>query len=85
MSETTQSRALAVVASLFRYWTETGYLSANPAAGLVRGGRSRASFAPQRMLRPALLAACDAQVAETVVDGDALVTVRRRTSWTLYR
>jgi hypothetical protein len=28
------------------------YLTANPAAGLVRGGRSRASIAPQRMLPP---------------------------------
>ncbi len=86
VSEATQSRALAVVASLFRYWTETGYLTANPAAGLVRGGRSRASFAPQRMLPPALLAACDASVAEaSSTDDDALVIARRRAIWTLYR
>jgi integrase/recombinase XerC len=85
MSEALQSRALAVVASLFRYWTETGYLTANPAAGLVHGGRSRASYAPQRMLPTALLAACDAWVAETPTDENAVVTARRRAIWTLYR
>ena len=85
VSEATQSRALAVVASLFRYWAETGYLTANPAAGLVRGGRSRASFAPQRMLPPALLAACDEWVAVAVSGDDALVSARRRAIWTLYR
>lgn len=85
MSEALQLRALAVVASLFRYWTETGYLTANPAAGLVRGGRSRASFAPQRMLSPALLAACDAGVAEADVGDDSLVSARRRAIWALYR
>jgi integrase/recombinase XerC len=83
--EATQALALAVVASLFRYWRETGYLSANPAAGLVRGGRSRASFAPQRMLAPSLLTACDAWVAESTASGDALVVARRRAIWTLYR
>ncbi|WP_408491709.1 tyrosine-type recombinase/integrase [Paraburkholderia sediminicola] len=85
VSEATQARALAVVASLFRYWTETGYVTANPAAGLVRGGRSRASFAPQRMLPPALLAACDAWVTAAIHDDEALVTARRRAIWTLYR
>jgi integrase/recombinase XerC len=84
-AEATQARALAVVASLFRYLTETGYLSANPAAGLVRGGRSRTNFAPQRMLPTALLAACDACVTEATNDIDALVVARRRAIWTLYR
>ena len=85
VSEALQSRALAVVASLFRYWSETGYLSANPAAGLVRGGRSRASFAPQRILPPALLTACDAWVAEATAEADSLVIARRRAIWALYR
>jgi len=85
VAEATQARALAVIASLFRYWTETGYLTANPAAGLVHGGRSRSSFAPQRMLPTALLAACDAWVTEATNDVDALVVARRRTIWTLYR
>jgi len=85
LSQALQSRALAVVASLFRYWTETGYLTANPAAGLVRGGRSRASFAPQRMLPSVLLAACDAWVDEAVAVGDSLVSARRRAIWALYR
>ncbi|MEX3816423.1 hypothetical protein AB3X96_40700 [Paraburkholderia sp. BR13439] len=85
LSEALQSRALAVVASLFRYWTEPGYLTANPAAGLVRGGRSRASFAPQRMLPSVLLAACDAWVDEAVAVGDSLVSARRCAIWALYR
>jgi integrase/recombinase XerC len=97
MAEATQARALAVIASLFRYWTETGYLTANPAAGLVRGGRTRASFAPQRMLPTALLGACDTWVAEASDDDDStgtstspaladtLATARRRAIWTLYR
>jgi len=93
VAETTQARALAVVASLFRYWTETDYLTANPAAGLVRGGRSRTSVAPQRMLSTALLAACDAWVAEATHDdgpagtssGRTLVVARRRAIWALYR
>lgn len=85
MSEAQQSRALAVVASLFRYWTETGYLTATPAAGLVRGGRLRASFAPQRMRSTTLLAACDAGVAEADVGDDSLVSARRRAIWALYR
>jgi site-specific recombinase XerD len=93
VAETTQARALAVVASLFRYWTETDYLTANPAAGLVRGGRSRTSVAPQRMLSTALLGACDAWVAEATHDdgpagtssGRTLVVARRRAIWALYR
>jgi len=84
-SEALQSRALAVVASLFHYWTETGYVTANPAAGLVRGGHSRTSFAPQRVLAPTLLAACDAWVGEPSAGEDALVAARRRAIWTLYR
>jgi hypothetical protein len=47
---TTQARAVTVAASLFRYWTDTGYLAANPAAGVVR--RSHAAFSPQRILPP---------------------------------
>jgi integrase/recombinase XerC len=85
VSEATQARALAIVASLFRYWTETGYLSANPGAGLVRGARPRASFVSQRMLPTALMETCDAWVAEVVEGDDALVVARRRAIWTLYR
>jgi len=85
VAETTQAQALAVVTSPFRYWTETGYLTANPAAGLVRGARSRTSVAPQRMLPSALLAACDALVAEGTNDDDVLVVARRRAIWALYR
>lgn len=60
LSEATRTRALAVVASLYRYWYDTGYLHANPAAGLSAGSRARAGFAPTRLIPPALLAACDA-------------------------
>lgn len=30
-----------MVASLYRYWYDTGYLHANPAAGLSAGSRAR--------------------------------------------
>lgn len=35
LSERSQSRALAVTASLFRYWHDTGYSLGNPAVGLA--------------------------------------------------
>ncbi|RQY93889.1 integrase [Burkholderia stagnalis] len=85
LSESTQARALAVVASLFRYWTETGYLTANPAAGLVRGQARHAGFAPARMLTSAQLAACDAQVDTVNGDVEPLVAARRQAIWRLYR
>lgn len=85
LSDSTQARALAVVASLYRYWTETGYLTANPAAGLVRGQRRHAGFAPTRMLSSAQLAACDAEVDAVDRDIEPLVAARRRAIWSLYR
>nr|WP_319000537.1 integrase [Burkholderia metallica] len=89
LSDSTQARALAVVASLFQYWTETGYLTVNPGAGLVRGQRRHAGFAPARMLSSAQLAACDVEV-EVEVDTidrnvEPLVAARRRAIWCLYR
>ena len=59
MSEKSQARALAVVASLYRYWHDTGYLQGNPAAGLTGGSRAQAGFAPTRMVSAELLALCD--------------------------
>ncbi|TAM04964.1 MAG: integrase [Paraburkholderia sp.] len=85
LSEAAQARALAVVASLFRYWTETGYLTANSAAGLVRGQSRHAGFAPTRMLTSAQLAACDAQIDTVESDIEPLVAARRRAIWRLYR
>lgn len=85
LSEASQARALAVVASLFRYWTETGYLTANPAAGLVRGQRQHAGFAPARTLTTALLAACDAQARILTADVEPVIAARREAIWTLYR
>lgn len=85
LSEAAEARALAVVASLFRYWTETGYLRANPAAGLVHGQRRHAGVAPARMLTVAQLAACDVQAADVMADVEPIVAARRRAIWTLYR
>lgn len=47
-SEKSQARALAVVASLYRYWHDTVYLQGNPAAGLTSGSRAQAGFAQTR-------------------------------------
>lgn len=62
MSEASHARALAVVASLYRHWHDTGYLQGNPAAGLTGGSRAQAGFAPTRMVSAELLALCDAWV-----------------------
>ncbi|CAN7773404.1 site-specific integrase [Cupriavidus necator] len=86
LAEATRSRALAVVASCYRFWYNTGYLHANPAAGLSAGSRARAGFTPTRWLPPALMAACDAWCAIPVPDGaDALVARRQRAIWALFR
>lgn len=83
MSEASQARAIAVVASLFRYWT--GYLIADPAAGPVRGGCAHKSFAPQWLLPRTLLAAWDAPAADCCNDDDALVVARRSALMARYR
>lgn len=83
--ERTQARALAVVASLYQYWFETGYLIANPASGLVTGTQARTGFAPQRFLPPTALAACDAWMANMPAGADDLAVLRRRAIWVLYR
>lgn len=86
LSEATRTRALAVVASLYRYWYDTGYLQANPAAGLSVGSRARASFAPTRLIPPALLAACDAWLDASEPDvSNTLTAQRRRAIRALYR
>uniref|UniRef100_UPI003F490B63 tyrosine-type recombinase/integrase n=1 Tax=Cupriavidus necator TaxID=106590 RepID=UPI003F490B63 len=86
LSEATRTRALAVVASCYRYWYDTGYLHANPAAGLSTGSRAHAGFAPTRLLPPALLAACDAWLDTPQPDGASPLTAqRRRAIWALYR
>lgn len=84
LSEATRTRALAVVASLYGYWYETGYLHANPAAGLSAGSRARAGFAPTRLIPPALLGACDAWLDASGADG-SLPALRRHAIWALYR
>jgi integrase/recombinase XerC len=85
LSERSQARALAVVASLFRYWHDTGYLLGNPAVALSGGAHSRAGFAPKRFVPAALLQACDAWVARSVATDADLVRRRRAAVWTLYR
>lgn len=75
-----------MVASLYRYWYDTGYLHANPAAGLSAGSRARAGFTPTRLIPPALLAACDAWLDAPEPDAaNTLTAQRRRAIWALYR
>ncbi len=90
MSDKSQARSLAVVASLYRYWHDTGYLQGNPAAGLTGGSRAQAGFAPARLVSTELLALCDAWVQRCMlpstptqsVDVDVL---RRCAIWYLFR
>jgi len=87
MSEKSQARGLAVVASLYRYWHDTGYLQGNPAAGLTGGSRAQAGFAPTRMVSAELLTLCDEWVhrslqAMQLADVDA---IRCCAIWTLFR
>lgn len=87
MGDKSQARALAVVASLYRYWHNTGYLQGNPAAGLTGGSRAQAGFAPTRMVSAELLALCDAWVDRSwktlqMVD----INIWRRCAiWALFR
>jgi integrase/recombinase XerC len=86
-SEKSQARALAVVASLYRYWHGTGYLQGNPAAGLTGGSRAQAGFAPTRMVSAELLTHCDAWVErswQTLQMADVNVW-RRCAIWALFR
>ena len=80
-----QSRALAVVASLFRYWHSTGYLLGNPAAGLTTGIRAQAGFTPKRFVPTNLLQLCDTWVAQSVAVSPDLPRWRRAAIWTLFR
>lgn len=87
MAEKSQARSLAVVASLYRYWHNTGYLQGNPAAGLTGGSRAQAGFAPTRMVSSELLARCDAFVERSLPTSqlaDANVW-RRSVIWHLFR
>lgn len=87
MAEKSQARSLAVVASLYRYWHNTGYLQGNPAAGLTGGSRAQAGFAPTRMVSSELLALCDAWATRSLQSlqiADVNV-VRRCAIWSLFR
>ncbi|MYM92281.1 tyrosine-type recombinase/integrase [Duganella vulcania] len=83
-SDSTQARALAVMASVYQYWFDTGYLVANPASGLVATNASRNTFSPSRFLPPTILAACDQWMVDTNQAQDIAV-LRRRAIWTAYR
>jgi site-specific recombinase XerD len=86
LSEKSQARALAVIASLFRYWHATGYLQSNPAAGFTGGSRAQAGFVPTRFIPSHLLEYCDAWVARSVAAVDATLEHRRLAAiWTLFR
>ena len=88
-SQRSQARALAVVASLFRYWHDTGYLLGNPAAGLGGGARSRATFDSQRFVPESLLTTCDDWLARSVAclvpAPEHIAAWRRAAIWTLFR
>jgi site-specific recombinase XerD len=86
LSEKSQARALAVIASLFRYWHATGYLLGNPAAGFTGGSRAQAGFVPTRFIPGPLLEKCDAWVAQcTAAPGAGLEQQRLAAIWTLFR
>ncbi|MDT7520577.1 tyrosine-type recombinase/integrase [Rhodoferax sp. TBRC 17660] len=86
-SERTQARSIAVVASLYRYWHNTGYLQGNPAAGLTGGSRAQAGFAPARMVSSELLVRCDAWVNSSLQTPQAVdvAALRRCAIWHLFR
>jgi len=88
-SPRSQARSLAVVASLYRYWHDTGYLLGNPVASLGGGSRSRAGFTPQRFVPEPLMTACDACVARSLAGlapvPEAVSVWRRAAIWTLFR
>jgi integrase/recombinase XerC len=83
--DTSQTRAFAVVASLFRYWHSTGYLLGNPAVGLTTGTRAQAGFTPKRFVPINLLQHCDTWVAQSVAVSPDLPRWRRAAIWTLFR
>lgn len=86
LGDKAQARALAVVASLFRYWHSTGYLLGNPAAGLTTGSRAQAGFTPKRFVPASLLQQCDAWVTRSVAGSHpSLASWRRAAIWTLFR
>ncbi|MEX3894021.1 tyrosine-type recombinase/integrase [Paraburkholderia sp. BR10954] len=86
LQATTRARAIAVVSSLFRYWSRTGYVIANPAAELSGGTATRDSWTPSRIMPASVLALCDMVVSGAAPDTmPALVWARRRAIWSLYR
>lgn len=88
LSQRSQARALAVVASLFGHWHDTGYLLGNPAAGLVGGARARADFAPRRFVLAPLLQACDDWVVRRTPAEPSAEALRRWHQvavWTVFR
>ena len=85
LSDKSQARAVAVLASLFQYWHSTGYLQSNPAAGLTGGSRAQAGFAPSRFVPGLLLKQCDAWVAGKAGTGDELNAHRQAAIWSLFR
>lgn len=85
-SDSTRARTLAVIASLYQYWTSTGYLVANPAVGLSTAARRRSGFVPHRFVPDDILAACDNLVASRAEEKSAtLEELRRHAIWALYR
>ncbi|MDG0854447.1 tyrosine-type recombinase/integrase [Roseateles puraquae] len=88
LGERSQARALAVLGSLFRHWHETGYLIANPAAGMASGRRQGRSLSAKRCAPAELLALCDRWVEQHTPgepNAEDLPAWRRAAIWALFR
>jgi integrase/recombinase XerC len=73
------ARALAVVKSLYQFWTRTGYLRANPAVELGDKSNGRSTFEPKRFLADTATEACDQWIAAWLDDTQASPKRNRRT------
>lgn len=71
-------RALAVVKSLYQYWTKTGYITANPAAELGSSATHRSTLEPKRFLPEQALEACDRWIASWLSATSTSPTLNRR-------
>ncbi|WP_433695424.1 tyrosine-type recombinase/integrase [Paraburkholderia phenoliruptrix] len=86
LGERSQQRALAVVRSVLSYLWRTGYLTANPGAGLGDAAAAREKFAPDRILPAGAVRACDDWLrARLNADGQPLAVTRRAAIVATYR
>ncbi|MCO4880114.1 tyrosine-type recombinase/integrase [Paraburkholderia caribensis] len=86
LGERSQKRALAVVRSVLSYLWRTGYLTANPGAGLGDTAAAREKFAPDRILPAGAVHACDSWLrARLNLDGQPIAVMRRAAIVATYR